>query len=252
MTKIAYGSDVNLKELHCQLAGRIALLLIGVSGLVMWRALYWFWMPFPAALFGLSIALVGLGVSVRALVKARPVLARHLMVWGLTGGLLVAMGLLPEPWIPFLGLMVVFVGAMLIGEGGVVTAGVIAVAAVWLTRSGARAYPLPGVLASLVLGVALAWLVVHTLYTALEWAWTMQQRADHLLEQSRDHQGELTRALKSLDLTNTILRRTQRELIAARRQAEEARRLTCCLTYSSMAISTVMENSMNAEVPGEW
>jgi hypothetical protein len=50
----------------------------------------------------------------------------------------------------------------------------------------------------------------------------MQQRTDHLLQMAREHRGELSRTLKSLDTSNSILRRTQRELIVARRQADEA------------------------------
>jgi signal transduction histidine kinase len=53
----------------------------------------------------------------------------------------------------------------------------------------------------------------------------MQQRADHLLELVRNRQVELSRLLKSLDLTNVLLHRTQRELIAARKREEEMRLL---------------------------
>jgi signal transduction histidine kinase/CheY-like chemotaxis protein len=221
MTGIEYGPDMNLEELQGQLAGRVALLLVAGSGLLAWLTLVE--RPFPIISFGLLVVLFGIGWSVQALVHLHPTLARHLLVWGVTGGLLAAMWLFPAPWLPFLGLMLAFVSAMLVSNGGLATAGTIAASAVWLTQSGKRFYPLPELFFALGLGMALAWLVVRTLYTALEWAWTMQQRADRLLELSRDRQGELGRALKSLDISNTLLRRTQRELIAARRQSEESR-----------------------------
>lgn len=221
MDTAKYGSEVNLQELRAQLASRVALLVVSISGPVLTLVLVV--RRFPMALAGLLAVLLGMGISVRVLAKTRPTLARHLLVWGLTVALLAGMGLFAEPWLPFLGLMLMFVGAMLVSGGEFVTAGAIAVLAAWLTYGHFRPYPLPGLLAALALGMALAWLAVRTLYTALEWAWTMQQRADHLLELARDHQGELTNALKSLDMSNTILRRTQRELIAARKQAEEAR-----------------------------
>ncbi|MBN1991298.1 MAG: response regulator, partial [Anaerolineae bacterium] len=74
-------------------------------------------------------------------------------------------------------------------------------------------------------GVVVAWLAVGTLYTALQWMWNTQQQADQLLNEVRDHRAELSRVLKSYELANTLLRRTQRELISARKQAEAARRL---------------------------
>jgi signal transduction histidine kinase/CheY-like chemotaxis protein len=221
MAKTEYGPDINLEELRSQLAGRLALLVIGTGGLLACLALPR--QPFPSTVFSLLVVLLGLGISVQALVNAHPALAHHLLIWGLTAGLLAAMWLFYDPWLPFLGVMLAFAGTMLMSGGGLATTGAIAALAAWLTHGGARAYPLPGLLTTLTLGVALAWLVVRTLYTALGWAWTMQQRSDHLLEVSRDHQGELSRALKSLGLTNTILLRTQRELVTARRQAEEAR-----------------------------
>jgi signal transduction histidine kinase/CheY-like chemotaxis protein len=94
---------------------------------------------------------------------------------------------------------------------------------VWLAATGARVYPLLEVLAALGVACVLAWIVLGALYTALDWAWNAQQRADGLLETARDRQGKLASALKSLDIANGILRRTQRELIVARRQAEQAR-----------------------------
>jgi signal transduction histidine kinase/CheY-like chemotaxis protein len=127
------------------------------------------------------------------------------------------------PWLPFLGLPLAFVGAMLVAGGEFVSVGPIVALGVWLGRSGSRAYPLPELFISLALGVGLAWLIVRTFYTALEWAWTMQQRADRLLGLARDRQAELANALKSLDTANALLRRTQRELIAARKHEEEAR-----------------------------
>jgi signal transduction histidine kinase/CheY-like chemotaxis protein len=221
MSVIEYGADVNLEDLRCQLTSRVALLLIGASGSLMCFLLPRD--PFSVVSFAMLTVVFVLSSSVRALVGARPILARHLLVWGLTGVLLAAMGVFTAPWLPFLGLTLAFPSAMLIAGSGFATAGAIAALAAWLVYSGTRLYPFPQLLIALALGVALAWMVVRTLYTALEWAWTMQQRADHLLEVTRDRQGELSRALKSLDLTNMLLRRTQRELVVARRQAEEAR-----------------------------
>jgi signal transduction histidine kinase/CheY-like chemotaxis protein len=222
MAMTEYGPSANLTELRSQLADRLAVALIGSGTVLIWLIWPGLGSPF-VAIVPVTALLVGVGWSVRALVEKRPALGRHVLVWSLTTGLLVAMWVFPATWLPFLGLMLTFVGAMLVSGGGFVTAGVIAAPAIWLVHSDTRAYPLPELLIALASSVALAWLSVRTLYTALDWSWTMQQRADHLLEIARDRQGELGRALKSLDTSNTLLRRTQHELIAARRQSEEAR-----------------------------
>ena len=227
MTAIEQGSDVNLRELRDQLTGRLALALMVASvlliclELLVWASVYNH--PFPFIPLGLFTAFLGLGWRVRTLVGRRPAWARHLLVWGLTAGLLAAIALLSEPWLPFLGLMLTFVSAMLVSGGGFASAGAVAALAAGLARADARTYPLPALLISLTAGMGLAWLTVRTLYTALAWAWNMQQRADRLLELSRDRQGELNNALRSLDVANAMLRRTQRELIAARKQEEDAR-----------------------------
>jgi signal transduction histidine kinase/CheY-like chemotaxis protein len=232
MIEIEYGVDPNLQELRSQLTGYVAWLAIGVGGLLMLMLLI-VWLlaaskpgahsPFPVVELGLSVALLGVGLRTQPLVKTHPTLARHFLIWSLTAGVLIAMGLLQSLWLPFLGLILIFVSELLVSKGGLVMGGVIAALALWLTHGQVRAYPLVSFLSMLALGIILAWLIARTLYAALGWAWTMQQRADHLLDLARDRQGELNRTLKSLENSNLMLRRTQRELIAARRQAEEAR-----------------------------
>ncbi len=219
----AQGSLTNLEDLRRQLTARLALLVVGASSLALWLSLPR--EPFPLMVFGLLAALLGLGLGVWALVGTHPTLARHLLVWGLIAGLLAAMWLFWDPWLPFLGLLLAFVSAMLAPGGELAIAGMTVGMTAWLVRSGLRTYPLAGLFAALALGVALAWLATRTLYTALQWAWNMQQRADQLLEAVRDRQAELSRALKSVELANIIQRRMQQELVVARREAEEARRM---------------------------
>jgi len=219
---LADGTDINLEELRARLAGSVALVpLIAAAGLVV----YLIQLGRPVSIGSLSVvvALSALSLGVLRLNETRPRLACHLLVWALTLGFVIAMAINAEPWLPFTGLTLVFISGLLITGAQILTGGALLAAAAWLGVSGARAYPLTMLLVALVLNVILTWLVVRTLYTALEWAWTMQQRADHLLELARERQSELASALKSVDTSNAILRRTQRELIAARQEAEEAR-----------------------------
>ena len=225
MSRIEYGPDLNLQELRSELAKRVATLMIFTgyiaAALVMFPVLNRGRYPLNELFVVGVMFLVGLGVQ--TLSNFHPSLARHLLVWGATATLAAAMAILPAPWLPFTELMLSFISALLVSGGGFITTILVGGLAAWLTQSGARAYPLPILGAALTLSALLAWLVTRTMYTALGWAWTMQQRSDHLLELARDRQGELNNALKSLDIANAILRRTQRELVTARKQAEEAR-----------------------------
>jgi signal transduction histidine kinase/CheY-like chemotaxis protein len=223
MSTSEYGSVVNLADLRDELANRLALWLAGLSWLGL---LYAAFFRGRFATISLLISLLALGIGVRILMSTRPTLARHLLIWGLTAGLIAMMWLFSNPWLPFLGLLLTFTGAMLVSGGGVATVAAIAGVATWLTYSQERAYPLPDLFIALMLGVIMTWLSLNTLYTALQWTWTMNQRANRLLSVVRDQQIELKRTVKSLEQVNALQRRTQRELVLARKRAEEARRVT--------------------------
>jgi signal transduction histidine kinase/CheY-like chemotaxis protein len=66
---------------------------------------------------------------------------------------------------------------------------------------------------------------MRTLYTTLNWVEQAQQRANRLLAETRTHRIQLSRTLQSAEIANTRLRRVERELTIAKREAEEARRL---------------------------
>lgn len=213
----------NLETLRHQLAHRLVILFIGVSGLTAWNALIQ--NPFSNLTFFFFLSLLGLGIGIQFLLDKHLLLAQHVMVWGLTASLLIAMGLFTTPWLPFFSLLLVFISAMLISGSEWVVAGLIALIAAWLDYNGLRAYPLSNLLTLLALAVAIAWLTVGTLYTAMQWIQNTQQNADSLLDEVRNHRAELSRVLKSSELANALLRHTQRDLIMARKQAEEARLL---------------------------
>lgn len=227
MNTLKYGPEVNLEELRCELARRLALVIAAVGYiaviLVMVPALRKH--PYPIASLSLVLGATLLGITVCVLTTVRSTLARRLLAWGLIALHLTAMWLFGDPLIPFLGLLIIFVNALLMSGGGFAAFILTAAVSIQLTRSGVRTYPLIHLLSMFSLSTIVAWLAVRTLYTALEWAWSMQQRADQLLQLARERQAELAAALKSIDNANAILRRTQRELIAARKQAEEARRM---------------------------
>lgn len=217
-------SDDYLFQLRQELTDYLALTLIGFSALII--VLTWPMDSIPVAVtVPLAVLLLILGWSVRRVGQRHPAMARHILVWGLTAGLITGMWLLADPWLPFIGAMLVFISAILVSGSALVTAVIIAALTTWLTINEFRAYPLLPLYLILTMSVAISWQTVRTLYTALGWAWTSQRRANELLSVARDHQYKLSRAYKSLDATNALMQRTQNELIIARRQAEKERAL---------------------------
>lgn len=81
-----------------------------------------------------------------------------------------------------------------------------------------------GVIVSWV-GAGLFWLTARPAYTTLAWAWSSYVDASEKHHQLRQQHGELSRALKSLDLAYRRLEHLNDELNRARHAAEEARRL---------------------------
>ena len=166
-----------------------------------------------------------LGTAAFSLRRVHALAARWLLLAGATAILVASMWLLPAPWLPMLALPIIFTGSMLVGGSELGAAAVTLATASWLNQGWQRHYDLVALTAVLALSVVLARLAVYTLYEALQWAWTMQQRADELLEQTREHRAELARTLKSLELAYAVQSRTQQDLVFARRKAEEAQRL---------------------------
>jgi signal transduction histidine kinase/CheY-like chemotaxis protein len=223
MPLIEDGQAANLEELRSTLTSRVALVLIGTGGIAMLAAL-----PhdrFVPLAFGLGALTLALGTGVFSLRNMHPRLARGGLLAGSTGVLLFGLWLFDTSWLPFLALPLIFTAALLAAGWEVGIALVVGGWAAWLTYTGERHDDLLALLCVFPAAIVLARLAAYTLYEALEWAWSMQQRADDLLEQTRAHRAELSRTLKSLDLAYALQSRTQQELVYARQQAEAARRM---------------------------
>ncbi len=218
------ASRANLEDLRQQLTGRLAFALVVAGVFMAWSVLPV--RPLNIIVFGLALALAGAGVGAWQLNKQHARLARHTLAWSMTTLLLVAIGLIEAPWLPFLGLLVIFANAFLIWSSGLLAAGATSTVVLWLNQvDPSRAYAAPAIAITLVLGAGLSWLVTNTLFTALQWARAMQRRADELLEEAQNNQAELKRTLKSLELATYQIERSNQELEIARAHAEEARRM---------------------------
>lgn len=216
-------NDQNIRILHSILIRRIAIMIAWLAGLGMWLTVQF--ESFAVLLFAICGAVLLLCWYVRHVNRKDLQTARHILIWGLTAILFAAMLLLDTPWLPFLGIPIALLSAMLFAGGGLVTGMALALFAATLTFSGMRAYPLEGLIIALMLSIGCGWLVAHTLYTALEWYRVTQERSDRLLQETRDHRAELKRTLNSLANSYETQQRVQQELIWARKQAEEAKQL---------------------------
>src|SRR5579871_2608417 len=218
-----FESSDSLEDLRCRLTWRLGFVLIGFGILGAWYLLIRRDLPFESS--GYVCLLIVLARCVQVILDRNPVLARHLLVWGVIAHVLVAMLLFSDPWLPYIALPCVFVSAMLINNGSIFTAGSIAGLVILLNLTGARDYPLGELTITLALAAISSWLGAYTMFTAVHWYRAMQERSEQLLRETRDHRAELSQTLKSLEIAYDTQTHIQADLIWARKQADDLRRL---------------------------
>jgi signal transduction histidine kinase len=223
MSTAPYASDTNLLDLRDDLTNRIALWQIVFSWLIL---LYVAFFDASVVLVVLLIMLILIGLAVRQLAGKHSRLARQVLVWGQTIVLLVGMAISINPMLPFLGLPIIITAVFLLSAGGFAVAIAIIVSAMLISVNQDRGYPLSEFVLSVSVGLVVTWLLVRTLYTAIEWLRNTNQRSQELLKIVSNQRSELTQTVKSLEHVNVLQNRTQNELILARRQAIEARQAT--------------------------
>lgn len=223
MIGVRHRPETIVGDVRAEITQRLAVVTAAAGVLFVWLTLVQW--PLPLVKVGLGLATAALGLGARELARRRPAWSRHLLVWGLTALVLLGMWNYTSSWLPFAGLLLVIVGAMLVEGGGVLAAAAVALLAAWLMSRGYRAYELPALVSMLGLAVALTWIGVHSLFSALRWAGEAWRRADRLFDEASARQIELNQTLKSLELANDLQRRTQYELALARKQADEARHM---------------------------
>jgi signal transduction histidine kinase/CheY-like chemotaxis protein len=180
---------------------------------------------FPNIRFLLGLGMLVLSLASLALCDKHGLLAHHLILWGSAGGLLLALWALPEAWLPFLSIPIVFAGLALSEVTGLLCAILFAAMTYWLTVQGVRTYALPQFMSTLGMSFIAGWAILRTLYSALHLAWETEKQTDQMLLEARDRQASLASVLKSLELTTSLLEQANRRLYIAHQQAEEAQRL---------------------------
>jgi signal transduction histidine kinase/CheY-like chemotaxis protein len=208
-----------------ELAQRLALLFAAGGVLTAWLLLPQSNYPYYLLPLLASVSILG-GGALALMRKEQVQSARTLLAVGTSLIFLAAMITTQAVWLPFWGISLMLINAILISNAaGFAALLAVALAAFFLNQTGMRAYPMFELVAALAVGGAVNWIALNTLATAFAWYQAMQKQSDELLKETRAHRAELSRALKSLQLANDLQRKTQNELIYAQRLAEKARQM---------------------------
>ncbi len=212
-----------LGELRAQLVWRLshAVIILGLAAT--WYLIVRRDLPLIQALIPFLAIVIGRGAQVTN--DKHPRFARRLLVSGILLNLLLAMLIIDNIFLPYLGIPAIFISALLVSNGSLISVVMIGGAVLLLTTLSGRAYPLLELYVTLLLAGGSGWLSAYTLFTAVHWYSGMQARSQQLLETTRTHRAELSRALKSLQLAYETQQHMQIELKWARKHAEDARRL---------------------------
>ena len=183
-----------------------------------------FFKPLPYHLFFSAFAYSTFAIFIQQSAKRYPNGARYAFVFSLYLVVLTAMLLFPAQWMVFLIFPVLLIGALLMSNTLVWGALGFLMMTALLNLLG-HDYPLDGLSFLLALMVAVTQTAISTFNIALQWYSSMHNRANRLLEETRERRSEVVQTLKSLETAYANQNRLQQQLVYARQQAEQARRM---------------------------
>ena len=211
----------HLLDFRTEIIRRASIAFMFVVGTAVWLVMSL--NPFPAWAFLILLVVFIVAWVVYRRSQDHPTFARMMLFGGTMAGLLGIMLVESDPWVPFITLPLIFLSSVLFDHGELISGGCALLVSALLVWLGWRDYPLLAYAAGLVLTVSISWVVIFMVNTTLGWYGSMLDQSNALLKQTREDRGELSRVLKNLKLANDLQRRTELELIDARRSAEEAR-----------------------------
>lgn len=221
---MARHDDFRLQEFYLDLVQKLSTFLLIFCLAVPWALLPQPSYPYATLPYFLGLALVSAFAKYHA-ARGQTTIARIGLVTGLALIFLLAVLLLRIPWLPYLGIPVMSIVGLLAGYGPGLLLGVIVLGGVGVVNLQSPVYPIVELSFVMLVGFAVNLLTLGTLTTAVNWYTTSQHRSDELLALTREHRAELAQALKSLQVSNTLLQKTQQELVSARQQADRARQM---------------------------
>ncbi|MCL6431217.1 MAG: response regulator [Anaerolineae bacterium] len=210
--------QVDRAELREQVTSRITLFLVLVTGVAAWmslRAPHFLSRPSLLVLSAFAVALAALWCRSRA-----PGVARALILFGPTAALAAALKVTPGPSLPYLAIPIISANLAIDPRLGLVAAAMNSASVIILVPSDASKLTVL-VVVWLVVGIQL--ISAQGLYAVLGWAWNSHDRANRLLAELRARQGQLNQTVAALTEATRRLERTNRELVIARQEAQEAR-----------------------------
>ena len=212
-----------LNDLRIEIVHNIAMLIMASAGLMIWWAINV--TPIPWA--SIIVLLIGftLGWWHTRLLKRNIVYTRIFLLILANMMLFIAMMLFESAYLPFIALTMLFPSALLMRHGELITLTTVASALVLSSMLRGQIYPLRELSILLSLGTILSWILVHTLYTALQWYSVTYSEVRRLLDDTRTQRSELKRTLHSLKMAYELQQRIQQELTLARKKEAEAQRM---------------------------
>lgn len=164
-------------------------------------------------------------IYIRYVAVQYPFAARAFFVISLY--LLVGIGMLMFPlnWLPFIVAPLLFVSELLVTRasiiGGLLFLGFVSL----LVQTGYADYPVQALIFFVLFVFAVSHSSLKTIWMLLHWYFYMFGKSNTLLEETRNHRAELVQMIKSLEIAHEARQRLQTQLVYAREQAEEARRM---------------------------
>ena len=170
----------------------------------------------------IAASLFALGIAVLLLREKRLGLAQAVLLVGPVLTFALALSHVRAQFIPFFGALIVILNA---AANPYASLGAALVASIPLALFTQPQELLVPALLLLWLTALSEWVSSRGLYMALDWVWSAQQRADHLVQQLRQNQGELNRTIAALTEATRRLQRIGHELAAARLNSDRLREL---------------------------
>ncbi len=180
--------------------------------------------PRPVLLMSVILIFGFIIWQIRTLYQTRPNLARYTFVIVLYLGLFVAMRLQGDSWIAFLIAPILLMSALLMSHSAPIGTVIFLGFSWWLVSVGYN-FNFTLIFAFTVVSFTITTIAVSTFNVALSWYSSMHHHADTLLRETRERRAELVNSVRSLETAYQTQRGLQQQLIYARQQAEESRRM---------------------------
>jgi len=184
-----------------------------------------FLIPLPHQLIFFLYVFSAYTLYLRVMARRRLHLARHLFVASLYIALSASLVLLPTNWLPFLVFPLVLIGELLVSHIGILLATAFFGWTALLVAGGFIDVPLAPFALFLCLMLTISNRGIQAIKMLLVWYHAMYIQTNEMLEQARTHRAEVVQFAKSLEISYDTQHRLQEQLMYARRQADEARRL---------------------------